>query len=326
MKGEEKRKHQRKKTANLLSYVGIDEEGLKEQGMGRALNISQGGVLIETQVPIDSKYILLTAIGIEEELIKIKGEVVYCRETEPEIFRTGVRFIESDERISDVVSEIIRAYNQQDMSELNEALEGAEAARKLDDMEPFDDKRVLPYRKEKELSMYSSRTKERLNTLTLVSTVTLIFAIFLTYMLITKQRALKEELASIEASLDKQSSMLFEGIDEINTSLKRQEKTIQEFFSKRDASLREQLDGPTQEIHHLKENVPLIKSKDTTSYSKKETPLKAKKHYHEVLQGETLYRIGKLYGISVEALRRLNNLSPNQAIYPGQKLIVTPNN
>ena len=45
--------------------------------------------------------------------------------------------------------------------------------------------------------------------------------------------------------------------------------------------------------------------------------------YHEVSKGETLYRISRKYGLSVDELQRLNNLKNNQ-IYPKQKLLVTP--
>jgi LysM repeat protein len=48
-----------------------------------------------------------------------------------------------------------------------------------------------------------------------------------------------------------------------------------------------------------------------------------KTRYHEVKKGETLYRISKQYGITVDELRRLNKLSPNQHIEVGQKLLVS---
>jgi membrane-bound lytic murein transglycosylase D len=51
-------------------------------------------------------------------------------------------------------------------------------------------------------------------------------------------------------------------------------------------------------------------------------PPKTVKH-HTVMQGETLFSISKKYGISVDELRRLNNLKPSQTIGVGQKLIVS---
>jgi LysM repeat protein len=47
------------------------------------------------------------------------------------------------------------------------------------------------------------------------------------------------------------------------------------------------------------------------------------KKYHTVQRGETLLKIGKKYGIAVEKLRKLNNLSKDQSIRIGQKLLVS---
>jgi len=46
--------------------------------------------------------------------------------------------------------------------------------------------------------------------------------------------------------------------------------------------------------------------------------------YHMVERGETLYRISKRYGISVEEICRLNNFKQGKTIQAGQKLLVTP--
>ena len=73
-------------------------------------------------------------------------------------------------------------------------------------------------------------------------------------------------------------------------------------------TLEERIDTFTQEIE--KAPVP----KQATSQEKKQ--------YHNVVRGDTLYRISRKYGLSVEEIRRLNNLNKNQPIQPGQKLMV----
>lgn len=45
--------------------------------------------------------------------------------------------------------------------------------------------------------------------------------------------------------------------------------------------------------------------------------------YHVVAPGETLYRISVNYNISVDELRRLNNIGPRSVIHIGQKLRVS---
>ena len=42
--------------------------------------------------------------------------------------------------------------------------------------------------------------------------------------------------------------------------------------------------------------------------------------YHEVRAGETLWGLGRRYGLPVDELRRLNDLAPGAPIHPGQKL------
>jgi hypothetical protein len=111
---EEKRKYPRVKTDNLISYVCMDEEGNElDQGIGRALDISQGGLLLESHTPIRSEKILLASVDVNNELIEINGEVAYCRESGPGMFLTGIRFLESNEKIRNVVINLVKVYNLQ---------------------------------------------------------------------------------------------------------------------------------------------------------------------------------------------------------------------
>jgi LysM repeat protein len=71
-----------------------------------------------------------------------------------------------------------------------------------------------------------------------------------------------------------------------------------------------------------KRMTPSQADKKATTESAKQSKA-IKKRYHEVKKGETLYRIAKQYGITVDELRRLNKLPPNQPIEIGQKLLVS---
>ena len=110
---DEQRKFYRAKIVNLLSYECIGDDGfLLDRGMGKILDISQGGLLMETNTPIGSKFIFLTSLDIKEKLIKLKGKVVYCREAKPKTFHTGVSFVETDEKIRENVAAIIKVFLQ----------------------------------------------------------------------------------------------------------------------------------------------------------------------------------------------------------------------
>ncbi len=110
---EEKRKHPRVSTLNLFSYVCLDEKGNRiGEGMGRTLDISQGGLLIETRDKIEAKYIVLLAVSFEDELIDIKCEVVYSRRAESTMFESGVRFLESNERMQQIIQKLVRSFKK----------------------------------------------------------------------------------------------------------------------------------------------------------------------------------------------------------------------
>ena len=109
-----RRNNQRVPTHNLLSYVCMDKNDNKlEQGMGRAVDISQGGIRLETHVPIVSHYILLAAIGVDDQLINVKGEVMHCTADDSGKYQTGVRFIETSEKIRRIVVNMIKVNNLQ---------------------------------------------------------------------------------------------------------------------------------------------------------------------------------------------------------------------
>ena len=68
------------------------------------------------------------------------------------------------------------------------------------------------------------------------------------------------------------------------------------------------------------QSAPEAKTATAPIADQKETKAKI----HTVQKGETLYRIGRQYNLSVEQLRQYNKLDAKASIYPGQKLNVSP--
>ena len=89
MTTKERRHHPRISALNLISYNCIDEtEQIVAQGMGRTLNVSEGGILLETHIQIDPKHTLSLTIGLEEDLVDIKGEVAHSKPGKDDNFET----------------------------------------------------------------------------------------------------------------------------------------------------------------------------------------------------------------------------------------------
>jgi len=193
------------------------------------------------------------------------------------------------------------------MNTHKKVLDKPEAFGEFDKIESNADRAFLLDQYQKSPSRSFPRSKHRKHTLTLVGTGLILLAVFFTLIHIIGQNAFKEELASIQTKLDtleKQSSILSNGMEEINASLEEQRRIVQTYFSKK--------------------NPPSMALQDTPLNLKKGILLDGKRRFHEVRPGESLYGIGKHYGISVDSILRLNNLSPNQPIHPGQKLLVSP--
>jgi hypothetical protein len=97
MASENKRKHRRIASLNL-SYICLDENNnIVKQGMGRTLNISESGILLETHFPIKSEYRVLLTIALREDLLEIKGKPIHVRSKETGKFEVGIEFLEPDQ-------------------------------------------------------------------------------------------------------------------------------------------------------------------------------------------------------------------------------------
>jgi c-di-GMP-binding flagellar brake protein YcgR len=109
----ERRKYQRVKTYNPLSYVCIDDRGKPtEEKMGMAMEISQGGLFMETYHPLKPQDVLLVTIDIQGELVPIRGRVVHCRTDDSGKSRMGIQFLESNEKILSFVTSLIKTYSE----------------------------------------------------------------------------------------------------------------------------------------------------------------------------------------------------------------------
>jgi len=109
----ERRKHPRVEIGNLISYICKDDGGnpIKE-GSGKAVNISQGGILIETRDPLEWQDILQLTIGIENRWVGIKGKVIYCNPDDFEKYRTGIQFLETNDKIQSFVMNLLKSYSE----------------------------------------------------------------------------------------------------------------------------------------------------------------------------------------------------------------------
>ena len=107
---------------------------------------------------------------------------------------------------------------------------------------------------------------------------------------------------------------------------------VQEKLDSLTRNLNERLSYLEKEINQIKEEAASGKKKPEVSQPAAPAPAPSPRspakpgatRVHTVAPGENLFRIALRYNLSVEELRRLNNLKPDQSLQVGQKLTVAP--
>jgi hypothetical protein len=91
----ERRRHDRKASLNMITYTGVDRNKNEIAGrVGRTLNISECGILLETHIPLAPQSTIFLEIGLGEDIVKITGIVVHCKSGRDKFFETGIDFID----------------------------------------------------------------------------------------------------------------------------------------------------------------------------------------------------------------------------------------
>ena len=89
----EKRKHPSIDISVVVSYDCYNNDGeIFEHGIGVALDVSMGGMLIETNNIIDANFIKVVFVNYDNRDIDIVGSVVHSRKSETGTTKTGICF------------------------------------------------------------------------------------------------------------------------------------------------------------------------------------------------------------------------------------------
>ena len=104
------RRHIRIDSLNLSHITVSEEDIVVYQGMGRTLNVSESGILLETKSQIPAGGTLMVSIGLEDDLMELKGQVVFSKETGPGMHETGIEFIDMDETVLPMLRKFIQAF------------------------------------------------------------------------------------------------------------------------------------------------------------------------------------------------------------------------
>jgi c-di-GMP-binding flagellar brake protein YcgR len=120
MTSENQRKHERIQSLNL-SYICLDEDSnIVKQGMGRTLNISKAGILLETHFPVEPSHTVQLTIGMEENLLDIKGNPVHVKSLDGGKYQIGIEFVDLDENAAKILQNFINSGETEKQSKVKE--------------------------------------------------------------------------------------------------------------------------------------------------------------------------------------------------------------
>lgn len=106
----EKRQHVRFDAINPSEVKIYNDNVLSREGTGRTLNISKGGVLLETPFPMEKGQKLALIITLEKEFVYISGNVVHSRCDHGNCHKNGVAFVSIDDRGRIILDKYIKLF------------------------------------------------------------------------------------------------------------------------------------------------------------------------------------------------------------------------
>ncbi len=104
------RRFKRTDSFNFLDYVVLDKSGEPIQnGMGRTLNVSENGLLLETNNYLSQGQDLMMTLGLHENTVELKGQVAHSDTPKENLYCSGVAFKKVDRRTKKTLKKFLQA-------------------------------------------------------------------------------------------------------------------------------------------------------------------------------------------------------------------------
>jgi hypothetical protein len=92
--------------------LSFDKTGkLISNGLGIALDVSQGGILLETPYSIKTGLIVLAATDRDNHLFEVKGKLKHSTKASNGLYHSGIEIIGIDARVKTFITKLIKEYN-----------------------------------------------------------------------------------------------------------------------------------------------------------------------------------------------------------------------
>ena len=88
--------------------------------MGRTLNISKGGILLETPKSLQLGQVIVVTLDIDNELVEVKGTVAHAVISAGR-YQAGIKFIDLDEVSKAVIKKYVEAFDRRNPKGIEKA-------------------------------------------------------------------------------------------------------------------------------------------------------------------------------------------------------------
>ena len=108
----DRRKYPRSNIKNFISFVVYNENGqIESQKTGTALDVSRGGLFLETAEKISTTSISLISTSSDNKVIEIKAKVIYSRQVDDGKFKNGISLNGNREENLRFIKGLVRSYH-----------------------------------------------------------------------------------------------------------------------------------------------------------------------------------------------------------------------
>lgn len=113
MSNSERRRYVRPESLNLLDYIVVDEQGVQaEYSMGRTLNISIGGILMETRIQLQAGQQVMITIGLHEDLVDVMGRIIHSTPQRDGTYHNGIEFFHASVEDRRIINRYVEEFHQ----------------------------------------------------------------------------------------------------------------------------------------------------------------------------------------------------------------------
>jgi hypothetical protein len=96
-----------------LSCVQVDkDDSVIFEGMGRTLNVSKGGILLEIVCDQSLSGHIVLWIALEDDLVVLSGNIVHCDSKELRLYHVGIEFLKMSEKAAIILDKFIKVFEE----------------------------------------------------------------------------------------------------------------------------------------------------------------------------------------------------------------------